>query len=179
MPRARSGDTKARIQEAALDLFVTKGTQQTSLRDIAERLGVTKPALYYHFASREELINSLVQPMKDAFDAYVDAQEAAAPVEARELLGSYFDIAYEHRKLIQLAINDLTVLQEAGLATLFVNWRQRLIALLIGDEPSLGQQVRGMVAFGGLSDCAVMFDHVDRDELRQASVDAAYDTMRP
>jgi hypothetical protein len=71
------------------------------------------------------------------------------------------------------------VLQEAGLAALFVNWRQRLITLLIGDDPPLAQQVRGMVAFGGLSDCAVMFDHVDRDELRKASVDAAYDTMRP
>ncbi|QNE21749.1 TetR/AcrR family transcriptional regulator [Kribbella qitaiheensis] len=179
MPRARSGDTKARIQAAALELFAAKGTQQTSLRDIADRLGVTKPALYYHFASRDELIRSLVQPMKEAFDTYVDAQEAAAPVEPRELLSSYFDLAYEHRQLIQLAINDLNVLQEAGLAALFVEWRQRLIALLIGADPSLGQQVRGMVAFGGLSDCAVMFDHVDRDELRQAAVDAAYDTVRP
>ncbi|GAA3558971.1 helix-turn-helix domain-containing protein [Kribbella ginsengisoli] len=179
MPRARSGDTKARIQAAALELFAEKGTQQTSLRDIADRLGVTKPALYYHFASRDELVRSLVQPMKEAFDKYVDAQEAAAPVEARELLSSYFDLAYEHRGLIQLAINDLTVLQETGLAQRFVDWRTRLIALIIGDDPPLSEQVRGMVAFGGLSDCAVMFDHVDRSELKQASVDAAYDTLRP
>ncbi|MEV6417665.1 TetR/AcrR family transcriptional regulator [Kribbella sp. NPDC051718] len=179
MPRARSGDTKARIQAAALELFAEKGTQQTSLRDIADRLGVTKPALYYHFASRDELVRSLVQPMKEAFEAYVDAQEAAAPVEPRELLSSYFDLAYEHRRLIQLAINDLTVLQETGLALTFVNWRTRLIALIIGDDPPLSEQVRGMVAFGGLSDCAVMFDHVDREELRKASVDAAYDTLKP
>ncbi len=179
MPRARSGDTKARIQAAALELFAEKGTQQTSLRDIADRLGVTKPALYYHFASRDELVNSLVQPMKEAFDSYVDAQEAAAPVEPRDLLSSYFDLAYDHRQLIQLAINDLSVLQETGLALLFLDWRQRLITLLIGADPSLGQQVRGMVALGGLSDCAVMFGDVDREALRTAAVDAAYDTLNP
>jgi AcrR family transcriptional regulator len=158
-------------------LFAEKGTQQTSLRDIADRLGVTKPALYYHFTSREDLVTSLVRPMKEAFDTYVAAQEAAAPVDPRDLLSSYFDLAYEHRRLIQLAINDLAVLQEAGLAHLFVDWRQRLITLLIGQDPPLAQQVRGMVALGGLSDCAVMFDHADPEELRTASVDAAFDTL--
>lgn len=163
----------------ALELFAEKGAQQTSLRDIADRLGMTKPALYYHFASRDELVNSLVLPMKEAFDAYVAAQEAAAPVEPRELLSSYFDLAYEHRGLIQVAINDLSVLQETGLALLFLDWRQRLISLLVGANPPLAQQVRGMVALGGLSDCAVMFDHVDSDDLRTAAVDAAFDTLGP
>lgn len=36
-----------------------------------------------------------------------------------------------------------------------------------------------MVALGGLSDCAVMFDQVDREDLRTAAVDAAYDALRP
>lgn len=178
MPRVRNGDTRARIQAVALELFAERGLQQTSLRDIADRLGVTKPALYYHFASRDDLVGSLVQPLIDDFDSYVLEQEAAQP-GPRELLGSYFDLAYKHRQLIQLAIRDLAVLQELNLATLFLDWRQRLINLLIGPSPSLGQQVRGMVALGGLSDCAVMFDQEDPAELRAAAVDAAYDTLSP
>ena len=177
MPRQRTGDTRERIQQAALELFAERGLQQTSLRDIADRLGVTKPALYYHFASREDLLNSLVQPMIDDFEAYSAAQQAAAPVETRELLGSYFDLAYRHRWLIQLVIRDLAVLQELKLADRFMQWRQLLTDLLIGSDPPLTDQVRAMVAIGGLSDCAVMIDHKPVAELRTAAVDAAYDTL--
>ncbi len=177
MPRLRTGDTRARIQQVALELFAERGVKQTSLRDIAERLGVTKPALYYHFASREDLLSSLVQPMVDDFEAYAAEQEAAAPVEPRELLASYFDLAHKHRGLIQLAIRDLAVLQELKLAARFIEWRQRVTELLIGPSPSLADQVRGMVALGGLSDCAVMFDGVPIDELRSVAVEAAYDSL--
>ena len=178
MPKARSGDTKARIQAVALDLFAEQGMQQTSLRQIADRLGVTKPALYYHFASREELVGSLVTPLFDDFNTYVEEQEAAASADPRALLESYFDLAYKHRRLIQVALSDMTVLHRLDLASKFIDWRQRLIALLIGPDPSLDQQVRGMVALGGLSDCAVMFEHVDPTDLRGAAVAAAVDTLQ-
>jgi AcrR family transcriptional regulator len=177
MPRRRTGDTRARIQQAALELFAEQGVQQTSLRDIADRLGVTKPALYYHFASREDLLNSLVEPMVTDFEAYAAAQEAAAPIEARELLGSYFDLAHKHRLLIQLMLRDLAVLTELKLAARFIEWRGRVTVLLIGHEPTVNERVRGMVALGGLSDCAVMFDDVPVEELRTVSVEAAYDSL--
>ena len=177
MPRQRTGDTRARIQQTALELFAERGMQQTSLQNIADRLGVTKPALYYHFASREELLNSLVQPLIDEFEAYAGEQEAAAPVDGRELLGSYFDLAHKHRRLIQLMMRDLAVLQELKLAERFIEWRQRLTELLIGPSPSLADQVRAMVALGGLSDCAVMVDAVPVEELRKVAIDAAYDSL--
>ena len=47
-------ETRQRIQDVARELFAEKGVQRTSLQDIADRLGITKPALYYHFGSREE-----------------------------------------------------------------------------------------------------------------------------
>ncbi len=43
----------------ALDLFIEKGFDRTSLREIAERLGVTKAALYYHFASKDDILMAL------------------------------------------------------------------------------------------------------------------------
>ena len=45
-------DTRSRVQEVALELFAEQGYEKTSLREIAERLGVTKAALYYHFKSK-------------------------------------------------------------------------------------------------------------------------------
>jgi AcrR family transcriptional regulator len=43
------------VLRVARELFAQRGVQRTSLQDIADRLGITKPALYYHFSSREEL----------------------------------------------------------------------------------------------------------------------------
>src|SRR5262245_5941564 len=59
--RAPEADTRTRIQQVALDLFTENGYEATSLREIAERLGVTKAALYYHFRTKDDIIASLVQ----------------------------------------------------------------------------------------------------------------------
>ncbi len=56
-------NTRERILETALDLFIERGYEKTSLREIAERIGVTKPALYYHFASKEEILETLIEPI--------------------------------------------------------------------------------------------------------------------
>ena len=42
------------VLDAALDLFIEQGFDGTSLRQIAEQLGVTKAALYYHFESKDK-----------------------------------------------------------------------------------------------------------------------------
>jgi AcrR family transcriptional regulator len=54
-------DTRSRIQEVALELFTDHGYEATSLREIAERLGVTKAALYYHFKTKEDIVASLME----------------------------------------------------------------------------------------------------------------------
>ena len=54
-------DTRQRIQSVALELFAEQGYDKTSLREIAERLDVTKAALYYHFKSKEDIVASLVE----------------------------------------------------------------------------------------------------------------------
>ncbi|HEY1826775.1 MAG TPA: helix-turn-helix domain-containing protein [Acidimicrobiales bacterium] len=51
--------TRDRILDAALDLFIEKGYDKTSLREIAEQLGFTKAALYYHFTSKDDILMAL------------------------------------------------------------------------------------------------------------------------
>lgn len=57
--------TRERILEVALDLFIEQGYEKASLREIAERVGVTKAALYYHFESKEDILLALHLPMHD------------------------------------------------------------------------------------------------------------------
>ncbi len=51
--------TRDRILDVALDLFTDQGFDGTSMREIAERLHLSKPAIYYHFASKEEILMAL------------------------------------------------------------------------------------------------------------------------
>ena len=71
-----ANSTRERILDAALELFVTQGYDGTSLRQIAEQLGVTKAALYYHFESKEDILLALHMRMhqfgKNAFNSMGD-----------------------------------------------------------------------------------------------------------
>ena len=51
---------KAQILRAATDLFAGGGYAGTSLRDVAEKCGMTKAALYYHYPDKESLLKAVV-----------------------------------------------------------------------------------------------------------------------
>jgi AcrR family transcriptional regulator len=74
----RSGsETRAEILRVALELFTSRGYEGTSIRDIAEALGVTKSSLYYHFAGKEAIVRSLVTDRRSELDdllAWIDEQ---------------------------------------------------------------------------------------------------------
>ncbi|MEV0578600.1 helix-turn-helix domain-containing protein [Streptomyces sp. NPDC050392] len=57
------------IKRTALDLFVERGYDGTSLRQIAEALNVTKAAVYYHFKTKEGILAALfeerIRPVED------------------------------------------------------------------------------------------------------------------
>ena len=56
---ADAGSTRQRILDVALDLFIEQGFDKTPLRQIAEKLGFSKAALYYHFASKDDILMAL------------------------------------------------------------------------------------------------------------------------
>ncbi|MCX8556100.1 helix-turn-helix domain containing protein [Mycolicibacterium mucogenicum] len=169
-------ETRSRIQNVARELFSQKGVQRTSLQDIADRLGISKPALYYHFTSREDLVRSILQPLIDEGEEFVAAQErlrGAARATPRQLLQGYFDFHYRHRADLLLIVTDLTTLADLGLIDSMLAWRERLGKLVFGRRPTLEQSTRAVIAFGGLQDCCLQFPDVPVDQLRRATVDGA------
>ena len=60
-----AGNTKERIMEAALELFAQNGYLGTSMNDIAKQLGITKGALYKHYSSKQEILDSITQRMNE------------------------------------------------------------------------------------------------------------------
>jgi AcrR family transcriptional regulator len=154
-------------------LFLQQGVQRTSLQDIADKLGITKPALYYHFASREDLVRSILVPLIDEGEQFVADQERRDDTDVRELLEGYFDFHYRHREDLVLVLAELTALADLGLIDKVLAWRDRLGKLVFGPNPTLAQSTRAVVAFGGLQDCCLQFPDTPYDSLRATSVAAA------
>ena len=96
-------DTRQRILDAAQALFIERGYEATSLREIAERVGVTKAALYYHFTSKEELLRALLEPL-EAFQQQLLAR-MEGPIDRHtwaEGSAESIDWLLEHGELFQL-----------------------------------------------------------------------------
>src|ERR1700755_1103682 len=87
-------DTRSRVQKVALARCAEQGYEKTSLREIAERLGVTKAALYYHFKSKEDIVHSFTDDYFAELDALLEWAKGRPPGEARrhELLDRYVGV---------------------------------------------------------------------------------------
>jgi len=69
----RRTDTREQIRVVALEMFAERGYAGTSLREIAERLGVTKAAVYYHFPTKEDILASLLKVLLQLREAVLPA----------------------------------------------------------------------------------------------------------
>ena len=166
-------DTRQRIQDVARELFAVKGVQRTSLQDIAARLGITKPALYYHFTSREDLVRSIVQPLIDEGEQYVRDCERHGGLTPRELLEGFFDRQYQHRADLLLIVSELSTIADLGLIDTMLAWRERLARLIFGPDQTLEQATRAVIALGGLQDCCLQFPDAPVEALRAAAIAGA------
>jgi AcrR family transcriptional regulator len=82
--RRRSGaDTRREAQRVALDLFTRQGYEATSLRQIADALGINKASLYYHFPGKEAILRSLLEERGSEAERlleWLDAQPVTPPL---------------------------------------------------------------------------------------------------
>src|ERR1700739_3692107 len=105
-PPRRTG-TPEDILSTARELFLAQGYEATSLREIAERLDLTKAALWYHFPAKEQLVVELSrQFLNDLADLVATARAGRDRVaESRrrnELLAAYLDLLVSHQLVIDL-----------------------------------------------------------------------------
>ena len=84
----RRSDTKKRIQEVALELFSERGYDKTTLKEVADRLNITRPALYYHFKTKEDILNGVVGDLLASVEELTEWARAQPRTKAarREIL---------------------------------------------------------------------------------------------
>jgi AcrR family transcriptional regulator len=100
-PVPGEGGTRERILDVALDLFIEKGFDKTSLREIAERLGFSKAALYYHFASKDDIFLALHLRLHEFGHRTIEelGQVPAGPESWGRLLEHLVDEMLDNRKI--------------------------------------------------------------------------------
>jgi AcrR family transcriptional regulator len=64
----RRTDTRARIHGAALAAFAAHGYERTTMQQIADKLGITRPALYFHYRSKEDILASIHADLAHSVD---------------------------------------------------------------------------------------------------------------
>lgn len=73
------------ILDAAEELFVTRGYDHTSTNDILEKVGIARGTLYYHFSSKEEILNAMIDRINESLIARAErvAKDLSVPVVDR------------------------------------------------------------------------------------------------
>ena len=105
MPRAFSSENKsghqehsARVEQIVTEagrLFREKGFAATSMNDVAHFVGVSKPALYHHFANKEDLFLAVVVRDPERAADKMATVAGDGTMSARAKLGALLDLAYD------------------------------------------------------------------------------------
>jgi AcrR family transcriptional regulator len=124
-------------------VFAEQGFYVTSMSDIAEAAGVTKPVLYQHFASKRELYAHLLSEVGSQLQEAITKAVAAAN-SPREMVengfAAYFQFVDSHRDAFQL-------FYASG------SWRDEEFSALVHEvENSIAEQVAGLIEIEGLSE---------------------------
>lgn len=174
-------DTRARILRAALEEFSARGYHATSVRELAERVGVTKTAVLYHFPGKVDILTALAEPMLAALEAVL-AKAAEVDDVRRAVLEGLLDVWLEHRYLLRLNLVDLGLTASGAVFARFRDGMLRANALVAGPDADLAGRVRAAQAIAMLSDPVVLFADVAVPELRAAildGVDRLFGTSAP
>ena len=176
-------DTRSRIQQVALDLFTDNGYEATSLREIAERLGVTKAALYYHFKTKDDIISSLVQDGAAGIEELLAwAQEEPRTGETRrEFLRRYSELLHQqgHHRLMRFFERNQSSMHQHKAGILMRGRIMEMLDLLTEPDASLEDRVRSSLAIFALhSTWFVIRDpEVSDEQRRTAALQVAWDLV--
>lgn len=110
MLRSASGDSREAILQAAQRLFVEKGYPGISMREIADAVGMTKAALYYHFRDKEQLFLALLDSVLEELSALIESSrqnDGSCRRQLETFVRQVLALPSERRASLRLASQEL------------------------------------------------------------------------
>jgi len=147
------GTTREAILATARRLFGEQGYDATSLRQIADAVGTTKAAVYYHFPAKEHMLLELTRPWLDAVGGLV-AQMRDTPGDAEAdqatTLQAYLDVCIDHLQTLNLLANDPATGNHPDIGRRAVTLIDSLKRHIAGADASDARLVQAACAIGAV-----------------------------
>ena len=158
-------NTKDKILEEALKLFAQSGYMGTSMNDIASNLGVTKAALYKHYKSKQEILDSIIDKMNEL------DMERVKRYEMPE--GDLEKVTAEYKETAYNKIKQFTKVQFLHWTEEFSSCFRKMLTLEQYREPQMAQLYQNYLAGGPLTYIEALFSNMlgDARKARQTALD--------
>src|SRR4051812_27558552 len=145
-------DTREKILEVACRRFSEQGYDGTSLREIAEDLGFTKAALYYHFQSKDQIIQALLAPMEGLVADLLERLTAATDIAGwRDALFWIIDRMHENIDLFLLVERNRAAFDQLEFATQHGTLQKQVDAAVRSISDDITDQIRMVTALSAVT----------------------------
>lgn len=165
---AQAERTRQQILETAQRLFLELGYDATSLQMIADEMGLTKAAVYYHFRAKSDILHEAMQPGIQRLEALLDESAGIRGRRARidHLVAGFVDFLVEHRHYAVMAATDPAA-RRNKLDGKKDTLAQRALTVLFGDNPAGAERLAFGVLFF-IPECLPDLADLSDAELREA-----------
>lgn len=179
--------TRAKIIDAAVELFDTNGYGETNLAEILDLAGITKGAYYYHFDAKVDVAAAIIDESKSRIDAAIAKDVKGCGPVLEDMIRSTFITAETLRTdrlthVGNLLAQSLTQISSAG-SRMYLDWTPAVTAALIraaaegdvreGVDPAELAQTIWMTIVG----CHLLADALDDSRIGRLTV--AWQTLLP
>ena len=181
---ADAADVRDHIRKVALDLFIEEGYDKTSLREIAEKLGVTKAALYYHFPTKDDIVNSLIDQRIAAVDELITWAEAQPRTTQMrlEFIERYAQLHHElaHDNVVRFFERNQTLVNTLKAGKSMREQMTRVFEFLADPDEPLAQQLRRAMALFSIHASTFLLRERPgtQEEKREAALEVARELLQ-
>ena len=128
---------RAEVRAAALTQFLESGYEASSLDDIARRIGMTRQGVLYHYATKENLLHSILDPAVAALECVLDAlpqEPASTAAQRRHILTALLEPLCKYRESMALILRFTNKNETMNIGALTRSMNTKVAYMLAGDE---------------------------------------------
>lgn len=165
-PATARGLARGRVLDAALALFAEHGVHGTSLQMIADRIGVSKAAVYYQFHSKEDIALEVLRPSIEDMARVIRIAEVLPEADQRRAVAvsGLLEMVVRNRDLAVFFYGDPVIDQIVLTQPEFSNVASRLRELIEGPDRKPADRIAYSVFFAGVGRAAADPDLADIDD---------------
>lgn len=166
--------TPLQLRTVALQEFATSGYLGASIARIAERAGMSKASVLYHYASKEALLDAVVDPAIEAFAALLDraTDQSGGLAADHDFIEAFVDFLLQYRLEVHLFMNQRRSLEGVPVMARADEIVRRVVAFRRERSTDVLDELRFGIALGGAAYCLVNRDDFEADPVDEQSLRA-------